>query len=255
MAATPQHRSRGRNGLRPRKTATLLAQRIVGEISDADLEPGTPLAPEREMLERYGVARGTLREALRFLELQGVLTIKTGPGGGPVVDRPQSRHMASMIAMMLQLTHTSFRVVLEARAVLEPVLAHKAAERVTDEQIAQLHDSLAAMREADDEATFLAKNAVFHALIAEAAGNQVFEMITNSLNWICDASPLGVTYPAAARAAVIDHHTRIYKAIAARGPDRAAAATAVHMDDFATYLERRYPQVLDAPLRWDQIDP
>lgn len=255
-AETPQHRSRSRTGLRPRKTATLLAQRIVSEITDQDLAPGTPLLSEREMLEQYGVARGTLREALRFLEIHGVLTIKTGPGGGPVVGRPSSRHLASTIAMMLQLTHTSFRTVLEARVVLEPVLARKAAERATDEDIAALEASVVAMREhLDDEQRFLAENEHFHALIAQASGNHVFAMIMDSVNWICDASPLGVAYPSESRAAVVKLHTRIQKAIASREPDRAAAAMAVHIGDFATYLEHRYPRVIDAPLRWDQIDP
>ena len=138
------------------------------------------------MLEQYGVARGTLREALRFLEIQGVITIKTGPGGGPMVARPESRHLASTIAMMLQLTHTSFRSVLEARAVLEPALARRAAERITDESLKTLHDSLDAMREhIDDVDFFLAENERFHALVAEAAGNQVFALLITSLNWIC----------------------------------------------------------------------
>jgi DNA-binding FadR family transcriptional regulator len=253
---TPQHRSRGRNGFRPRKTAILLAQRIVSEIADRDLATGTALPPEREMLEQYGVARGTLREALRFLEIQGVITIKTGPGGGPVVARPESRHFASTIAMMLQLTHTSFRSVVEARVVLEPALARRAAERITDEDLERLHDSVTAMREnLEDVDYFLAENERFHEIIAEAAGNTVFALVITSLNWICDGTPLGVEYPMASREAVVKEHARIHRAISTRDPDRAAAAMAVHIGDFATYLERRFPQVIDAPLRWDQIDP
>ena len=253
---TPMHRSRGRDGYRPRKTATLLAQRIVAEIADRDLPVGTPLPPERDMLEQYGVARGTLREALRFLEIQGVITIKTGPGGGPMVARPESRHLASTIAMMLQLTHTSFRSVLEARAVLEPALARRAAERITDEGLKTLHDSLDAMRKhIDDVDYFLAENERFHALVAQAAGNQVFAMLITSLNWISDGTPLGVEYPIESREAVCKEHARIYQAIARRDSDRAAAAMAVHIGDFATYLERKFPRVVDAPLRWDQVDP
>ena len=253
---TPQHRSRGRSSLRPRKTATVLAQRIVGEISDRDLAPGTPLPPEREMLETYGVARGTLREALRFLEIQGVITIKTGPGGGPIVGRPGSRHFASTIAMTLQLTHTSFRSVLEARAVLEPALARRAAERISDADLERLHGSLVDMRERiEDVDFFLNENERFHEIVAEGAGNQVFALVITSLNWICDGTPLGVEYPLASREAVCKEHARIYRAISRRDPDRAAAAMAVHIGDFATYLERRYPRVVDAPLRWDQIDP
>jgi DNA-binding FadR family transcriptional regulator len=240
---------------KPRKTATLLAQRIVGEITAQDLAPGTPLRAERDMLEQYGVARGTLREALRFLEMQGVITIKTGPGGGPVVSRPESRHLASTIAMMLQLRHASFRSVLEARAVLEPALARLAAERITREELEQLSQVQHEMRDRiGDLDGFLAGNVEFHRLIADAAGNQVFALVIASINWICDATALGVRYSAESQQVVVDEHARIYKAIASGNPDRAGAAMSMHIADFSEYLEKRYPSVLDEPLRWDQID-
>lgn len=207
------------------------------------------------MLEEYGVARGTLREALRFLEIQGVVSIKTGPGGGPVVARPESRHFASTIAMMLQLTYTSFSSVLEARGILEPALARKAAERIEEGELEQLHASLAAMREhIDDVDFFLAENERFHAIVAHAAGNEVFALVISSLNWICDGTALGVEYPIKSREAVCREHGRIVQAISLRDPDRAEAAMAVHIGDFATYLERKFPHVVDAPLRWDQVD-
>jgi DNA-binding FadR family transcriptional regulator len=247
--------ARARDRYRPRKTAALLAQRIVSEITERQLQPGAPLPPEREMLEEYAVARGTLREALRFLEIQGVITMKTGPGGGPVVDRPGSRHLASTMAMMLQLEHTSFRSVLEARVVLEPALARRAAERITDEELEPLKASLDRMKaELDDLVVFREENERFHALIAEAAGNPVFQMIISSLNWIVDGTALGVEYPLESRRAVAREHGRIYKAVAARDPERAAAAMTVHMADYLAYLAAKYPSVIDAPLRWDQVD-
>jgi DNA-binding FadR family transcriptional regulator len=55
-----------------------VVQRIINEIAEGRLPPGSPLPREREMLDQYGVARGTLRESLRFLEIQGVITIKPG---------------------------------------------------------------------------------------------------------------------------------------------------------------------------------
>ena len=228
----------------------------MGEITERGFEPGTPLPPEREMLETYGVARGTLREALRFLEIQGVITIKTGPGGGPVVRRPASRHLASVIAMMLQFEATPFRSVLEARALLEPALARRAAERIADDELEALHESLTRMRDnLADADFFIEENDRFHAQIAESAGNPVFSLFLSSLFWICDGTALGVEYPLASRESVAVEHGRIYGAIAARDPERASVAMAAHMAEFAAYLESRYPRVLEAPLRWDQVDP
>ena len=249
-------RSRGHNNFRPQKTAMLLAQRIVSEISDKGLEPGNPLPPERDMLVEYGVARGTLREALRFLEIQGVITIKTGPGGGPIVSSPGSRHLASVIAMRLQLTHTSFRSVLEAREVLEPAMASQAAERISDDDLQALRDSTVRMGERiDDIDAFLTENETFHALIAKGAGNELFSLFIASLNWICDATPLGVEYPRKSREKVLQDHIDMYEAIAAHDARRASAAMAAHIGDFANYLKRKYPDVVDAALRWDQVDP
>ena len=64
------------------KTAMIVARRIVRDIDRLSLQPGDKLPPERVMLEEYQVGRGTLRESLRFLELQGIISLKPGPGGG-----------------------------------------------------------------------------------------------------------------------------------------------------------------------------
>jgi DNA-binding FadR family transcriptional regulator len=249
-------RNRGPAGQsrRPPKIAMLLAQQIVGEITDRNLEPGAPLLSEKEMLDQYGVARGTLREALRFLEMQGVLAIKTGPGGGPVVSPISSRPLASLIALLLQLNRTPFRDVLEARMVLEPALAAKAATRIDDASLEALHESIRHMREhIDDLSTFLDENDNFHGLVVRAAHSEVLALCVSSLSWITDGTPLGVDYSMEVREAVAKEHQRIYRALQARDAARAETAMASHLGDFAAYLEKRYPAILDVPLRWDHI--
>ena len=105
----------------------------------------------------------------------------------------------------------------------------------------------------DDLDFFLHENEAFHLIIGSASGNKVFALIISSLNWIIDGTPLGVDYPTSVRESVCAEHQRIYRAIADHDPDRAAAAMAVHIGDFATYLERFYPSILEMPLRWDQV--
>jgi GntR family transcriptional repressor for pyruvate dehydrogenase complex len=251
---TSRRRQSSRLNNRPKKTAMLLAQKIVGEITDDGLESGTPLPPESQMLAEYGVARGTLREALRFLEIQGVITIKTGPGGGPVVGQADSRALGSMIAMLLQMHHTPFRAIVEARQVIEPVLAAKAALRVETAELVEIHNSILRMEEnLDDLDFFLEENQNFHSLLALAAGNQVFGLMIQSLNWITDGSPLGVDYPRAQRESVTKEHRRIYHAVESHDPEQAEASMRVHLGDFARYLDRYYASVMDAPVRWEQV--
>jgi len=208
------------------------------------------------MLAEFGVARGTLREALRFLEIHGVITIKTGPGGGPMVARPGSRHLGGIIAMMMQLEHASFESVLEARATIEPTLARSAAEQISDGAANDLYESIQRMRDnIEDGDFFLAENERFHAAVSTASGNDLLAMVIGSLSWICDASPLGVEYPPESREAVIEMHTKIADAIAAHNPDAAEREMALHIESFEIYLAKRYPQVIGDPIRWDQLEP
>src|SRR4051812_39401907 len=95
--------------IRPQKTAMLVAQRIVADINRRGNTFGDRLPPERAMLEEYNIGRGTLRESLRFLELQGVISLKPGPGGGPMVERPDGTSLATALSLLLQFHNTPFR--------------------------------------------------------------------------------------------------------------------------------------------------
>lgn len=240
---------------RPRKTAILVAQRIVDEIVEQQLEPGASLLPERIMLPRYEVARGTLRESLRILETYGLITIKTGPGGGPVVAEAGSRPLTSVIALVLQMSRASFRSIIDARLQLEPLLAREAAGRREHEDLVALRAANERMRASiEDVGEFLSHNHVFHAAVAKAAKNPVLYNMAVSLNWIQDGTALGIDYAPEAREAIIGAHRRIYTAIGAGDAAMAEAAMRIHIGEFASYAKRNYGHVLEQPLRWDQVD-
>jgi DNA-binding FadR family transcriptional regulator len=232
----------------------LLAQRIVSEITDRGLAPGTMLPSEQEMLTEYGVARGTLREALRYLESQGILAIKPGPRGGPVVTSPDPRHLASTIALLMQITDAPYRTVVEARQIVEPALAARAASVATEAQVAELAVSVDRMAAVlDDLPAFLDEGYAFHGLIAATSGNRLFEQLLAALRWITDGTALGVDYPKRARTQVLDVHRSILAAIAGRDPALAESRMREHVDSYAAYLQRHHRAVLDQRLRWEDV--
>jgi GntR family transcriptional repressor for pyruvate dehydrogenase complex len=68
---------------RSRKLAEIVAHELVAEIAKQGLTPGRVLPPEADMVRSFGVGRATIREALRLLEVQGLIAMRPGPGGGP----------------------------------------------------------------------------------------------------------------------------------------------------------------------------
>ena len=88
---------------------------------------------------------------------------------------------------------------------------------------------------------------------AGARSPVLFNMVA-SLNWIQDGTAVGIDYPAKTRNAILSAHRRIYLAIEVGDPEMAEAAIRIHVGEFADHAERYYAHVLDAPLRWDQVD-
>lgn len=248
---TPRTVSRSR----PRKTATIVAAAIVDRITDDGLSIGDVLPPERTLMEEYAVGRGTMREALRYLELEGVLTIKPGPKGGPVVAAPDSRHLASTFALLMQFAGTNFRAVIEARRSLEPITASLAAQHAETSLVAdQLLQSVAFMDEhLSDWDAFLDENRRFHDLVAWGSMNPIFGYLVNSLHWITDGTVLGIDYPIRFRKVVLEAHRSVAESIKTADPAGSHAAMQSHMDDTLTYFEKRYPDVLDQELKWEQF--
>jgi|SRR5699024_10131838 len=238
---------------RPQKTATLLARRIVADINERGNRSGDQLPPERVMLEQYEVGRGTLREALRFLELQGIISLRPGPGGGPIVQQPDSTALATALTLLLQFHDAPFRSIAESRVGLEPIMAQLAAERMTDEQLATLKESVDVMgTNLDDQRIFLEENKRFHDIIAQGSGNALFSHLVDALVDILDGSAIGIDYPEIRRVAVHEAHLQIYKALAARDTQASADAMTEHIQQYLTYAERKYPEVLNEPVTWTQ---
>ena len=239
---------------RPQKTAMLLAQRIVADINRRGNTVGDRLPPERVMLEDYEVGRGTLRESLRFLELQGVISLKPGPGGGPVVQHPDATSLATSLTLLLQFASAPFRTIAEARGGLEPMMAQLAAQRMNDDQLADLCSSVDTMADhLDDQAIFLEENKRFHDVIARGSGNAMFGYLVDALLGILDGSAIGIDYPEVRRVAVHKAHLKIYEAIAAHDAAASAESMSDHIDQYLKYAEKKFPEVLAAPITWTAL--
>ena len=181
------------------KRALVLAREIVDDIESRAQGPGDRLPPEDVMLARYDVARATLREALRFLELQGVIHLAQGRGGGPVITRPQTADFASSMALILQFMDTDLRALLELREAVAPTVAARAAEMATVADLAALEDCLGRLERERDGAEFEETNRRFHDLLGWASGNPTFGLLVSALHLLTRNMSISLGYSAQER--------------------------------------------------------
>lgn len=234
---------------RSERASTRVARNIVTDIRERALSPGAKLDSEHVMVDKQAASRATVREALRFLELQGALKMTAGPGGGPVVNVPGVDHLASALSLQLQFTNATFRSVLEARRSIYPVLVGEAAENASDEEIAILEDCVAklhAVVDDPDAATSEARR--FFELIAGASKNLVLGFLVNALHLLSEQT--GFEYDLKHRRASARQAERILEAIGSRDATTARQLSEEMQLAAWRYWEETAPELLDAPVAW-----
>jgi GntR family transcriptional repressor for pyruvate dehydrogenase complex len=170
---------------RTRKAHEVVAAQIRSQIVHGEFVEGQRLPSEEELTAQFGVARTTLREALRVLESQGLLAIKRGRGGGPMVTHPSVEPIAAALAVALQLRGTTLGDLDAARMLIEPQLAGELARRHTDADLAALDAAIELAHEAaerNDGQAFGLAAANVHATLVERSGNITLAMLTTLLS-------------------------------------------------------------------------
>lgn len=234
------------------KVATAVAREILGDIVDRGLQPGARLPSETEMAESLGVARASLREGLRILEVHGLITIKPGPGGGPVVAAITSDDLGQTLTFFLQASGTTFREVMGARLVLEPLMARLAAERGDPAVRAALQEAIERAGGATDgdDHRYLDIATEFHDIVSGASGNGVLDLLTRSLKDVYVARVRGLVYEPGERARILEAHEEVAEAIISGDGGRAEELMREHMEEFVDRFEERFGSYMDERIDW-----
>lgn len=230
------------------KVAEALAQEIVYEIVSRKLPPGTLLSSEAQMLEDYGVGRGSLREALRILEVHGLITMKPGRNGGPVVIEVGTRNYGRMSTLFFHLGGMTFSQLVDARLALEPMMARLAAERCGQELVGKLADPDST--DVSDDGIYFDATRDFHRTVVSMSGNPVLTLLISSLEDIFRDQVSGLLSPPDERQHVLEVHTAIGAAIAEGRPAEAERLMREHMQEYANWVRLRHPQMMDDVVSW-----
>jgi GntR family transcriptional regulator, transcriptional repressor for pyruvate dehydrogenase complex len=234
------------------KLAVMVARRIVHEITARRLGAGTKLPSEAEMLVDYGVSRNTLREALRLLEVNGLLWIKPGPGGGAVVGSVVTENLGNTLSLYLHMNGSTFRELIEARGLLEPALVRQAALRSDPQLLERLEEAvkMADAIELNDDREWLAASNLFHVVIA-GSGNSVLDLFSGALGNIYRERLRGTLIMGKeGRDKARTDHANIAEAVRLGDAQRAGDLMTQHMAEVAALVRSAMPNLYDEVVDW-----
>lgn len=213
------------------RVSQVIVDQIKVLIRDGKLQPGDRLPSERELCQRFGVSRVTVREALRVLEASGLLTIRVGAHGGAFLTTPSAERLGEGLADLISLARMTAANVTEARFIVELGVLPLAVERATDEDVEALFAMVAEAEQALEGGTYnIEMSAAFHVRLAECTHNPAIEMLMQSFH-----GPMRMSIEESHLAAPmsrqgVEEHRRLAEAVKQRDLEAARDVMGTHLD-------------------------
>lgn len=216
------------------KASAVIADDLRERILAGEFAEGTPLPPERELVMRHGMSRTSVREALRILEAQGFVRIKTGRNGGAYVRKPSRESVATSVILLIRGRQIRLTDLLEARESIEPQCARLAAKYRTDVDLDALDAANAAIASAESIGAFLLANLEWHIAVATATHNELLTGFMLALSRaIYSSTDTKGFIDDDVRRTTTSAHRSITRAIRDQDPDAAVRRMVRHLHTYA----------------------
>jgi GntR family transcriptional repressor for pyruvate dehydrogenase complex len=217
------------------KASDVLANELRERILTGEYAEGTGLPTERDLVAQTRMSRTTVREALRILEVQGLIRIRAGRTGGAFVQQPGEEAMASTVNLLIRGRHIRLAALLETREAIEPFCARLAATHRTAEELEILEDTNRLI--SDDGAhvaQFLRADTDWHVAVARASHNELLSGLMGALSQgIYTAMEDETFIDLEVRHATIRAHRTITDAIRKQDADAAVRRMSRHVHSYA----------------------
>ena len=218
------------------KAADVLAGMLREKILGGKLNEGTNLPNERDLGTQSGLSRASVREALRILEGEGLITTRIGRNGGSAVLRPSSASIERSVGIFIRGQRIRLEAVLETRAAIEPPSARFAALHRTEsdlEAIEKAHATLEQASQAGDIPAYIRANLDWHVQVVRASHNELLIAFIGAISQsVYLATDVEGFNSAAVRDAVMRAHRRVMDAIVARDGDAAERRMGRHVSAY-----------------------
>lgn len=221
---------------RPPRLSDEVADTLLETILAQGLRPGARLPSERRLAEQFGVSRTVVREAIRSLATKGVIRVQ--PGAAPEVGAIDAHAVTQSLSLYLRRSTIEYPKVHEIRTIVETEMAAAAAQRATDDEIAEMGAAAARMEavSADSEAA-AAADVEFHEAIARGAHNDVYLILLRAIG---DAL-IEIRRQSLSRGSTqqtLEAHRKILDSVARRDPDAARTNMLEHLRTVLSWWER-----------------
>ena len=228
------------------KTSEVVALEIVRDIVAQKLQPGDRLPLESEMLVQYRVSRSSLREALRLLEVQGLIAIRPGPGAGTVVGRVLPGNLGRTLTLHLHMLGANYDQLLEAWVETEPTLGRLAARNPDRKRV---KDALSPFLE-DSHSRAVKEGLRFHDIVADLAGNPVLSLALQSIGSIVTEQVLTSAERGELEDRIVHDHRDIAKAIIAGDEKLAERLGREHVRHIVEDFKAYWPLKIGEKVQW-----
>jgi len=216
------------------KMAEVIAGDLRRRIIDGAIKAGDSLPSEAKRIAEYEVSRPTLREAMRLLEMDQLITVRRGSHRGAVARLPGPAAAVRNMTMLLELRQATLADVYNARTIFEPPACRLAALHAPEADIARLGETLENEIATADPATYPVPAWRFHTELVELSGNATLAVVAATLQHISQRHATKVLLSSkdqdADRRAAIRAHRKVVDLIAARRGDEAERFWRKHMD-------------------------
>lgn len=231
-------------GVPRRKRTDEIVDAIKRMIVEHGLGPGDRLPQERELIAQYAASKGTVREALKALEVQGLISMRTGPGGGAFIERMSEGRAMSLLSNFLFAKNISIAHIYQLRRSLEPQVAASATPLIDEAGLKRLEAIISVYdhEPADAEERWTQRMAEldFHGVVAQYCDNPILaftcRFLQRLLKELTVAQDIYVQPEAVLRQSGIQHQRDLIAAMRARDPAAAAAILEKHMAEAEQHM-------------------
>lgn len=210
------------------KVYELVIEQIKDIVKEGELKTGDKLPSERDLSEKLQVSRASVREALKSLQMLGL--IQTKHGGGNFINENFENSLLEPLSIVFLLLGGKRSDVLELRKIIEPETAALAAKNITVEQLHEIKKISEELNSTSDIELSASLDKMFHYKIAQASGNQLISTIMFSISSLIEKYIENSKFHVSNKELVLTQHEKIFKALETHNADKAADAVKKHLD-------------------------